>query len=877
MQKAIHEVRKMFINFFINKNHKFVKSSSLIPYNDSTLLFTNAGMNQFKNIFLGNFKDINFNKVVTSQRCLRVGGKHNDLNNIGFNKYHNTFFEMLGNFSFGDYFKKQAIIYAWELLTGNNFFNLNPDKFIITVYYKDIESYKIWLKDVGISNNNILKIYNDKKKINISSNFWQMDSTGPCGPCTEIFYNFNNDKIKYHLLTNDKYLNNNYVEIWNIVFMQFNKLIDGSLLKLNKPSVDTGMGLERITSILQNVKSSYNIDIFNLIINEIKKLFNNLLLNDKFLYIISDHIRSCIFLIYDGVLPSNEGRGYVLRRIIRRGMQQGYIIKYYNSFLYKLVKPTINIMKLLYPYLKKKEKYITEVIKKEENNFIKTLGNGLKILNEKLKKVNNNILDGKTVFNLYDTFGFPLDLTSEICNNYKISIDYNEYKKEMLKQKKRSKNDKFKIKNNINYKIPNSLFNGYNINRCISKIKYIIINNISKKKAYFGEKCVIFLDKTPFYAESGGQIGDIGYIKNKNFFFEVQDTQKYKKSIGHIGIIKFGKIIINDNCITNIDIKRRNDICINHSSTHLLYKSLKKNLNKNITQEGSLIKNNYFNFDFKYKKKISDEDIINIEKLFNYYIKKNFFIINSYKKIDIIKNKKIFINNYKYDKNIRLVNIGNISKELCCGTHIKNTKEICMFIIMSKNKKSKNIYRIKAITGKYALKYMIEKKNEIKKISEKLKININEVNKKIDFIIKNNKKYKKIIKELQKEKIKNEINLIKHKSKTINNYKIIISKINVDYKFSKKVIDYIKKILNYKIIVLIFNNKSNLFLKIYIDDFIKDKINYEFIINNFYKKYKKNIFKDNILICKNGIFLKKINLKLNKIENIILKKLLDKK
>ncbi|AZP36148.1 Alanine--tRNA ligase [Candidatus Annandia adelgestsuga] len=871
MKKSMHEIRKIFINFFINKNHVFIKSSSLIPYNDPTLLFTNAGMNQFKEIFLGNYKNFNFKKVVTSQRCIRVGGRHNDLNNIGNDEYHNTFFEMLGNFSFGSYFKKESILYAWELLTNKNLFNLNPDKLLVTVYYKDVQSYNIWIKNIGISKKNILKIY-DNKKLNISSNFWQMGDTGPCGPCTEIYYNYKNENNIS--LINNEYLKKNCLEIWNIVFIQFNKLSNGKLLKLDKPLVDTGMGLERITSVLQNVKSNYKTNIFKLIIQEIKNLFIKLTLNKKFLYIISDHIRSCIFLIYDGILPSNEGRGYILRHIIRRCIQQGYIIKYYKPFLYKLVIPVINVIKLLHPYLIKKNIYIKKIIKKEEKKFIKTLGYGLKILNKKLKNINNKKLDGKIAFNLYDTFGFPLDLTLNICNNLGISIDNKEYEKQMLKQKKKSRNNKFKLKysNNI---IPSSIFIGYYKNKCKTKINYIIVNNKFKKKICNGEKCIIFLDKTPFYAESGGQIGDSGYLKNKNFFFEVQDTQKYSKSIGHIGILKVGTIIINDNCIANINIKRRHNICINHSSTHLLKKSLKKILNSNIKQKGSLIKENYFNFDFNYKKNISDKDLYNIELLLNNYIKKKINVNIYYKKKKFIKfKKKLFIYNYKNNNNIRLINIENIFQEFCCGTHIKNTKEIGIFIIKSKIKKSKNIYRIKAITEKYAINYIIKKKNNMNKILKKLKIDDNKLDSKIKLILKNNKKYKKKIKEIQKLNIKNEINLIKYKSKNINNYKIIISKVDINYKFYKRIINYIKNKLNYTIIFLIFNNKNNYFLIIYVNECIKEKINSKIILNKFYEEYKNIFLKNKNFVNKDGIFLKKNNLNLNKIKNFILKKII---
>lgn len=558
MKISINEIKNKFLTFFYNKGHKIIKGSSLIPKNDQTLLFTNSGMNQFKNIFLG-INKYSYKRVATSQYCIRAGGKHNDFKNIGYTTRHHTFFEMLGNFSFGDYFKYDAIKFAWELLTSRNWFNIPTEKLWVTVYYKDSVTYDIWANKIGIPKKKIIRIGDKNNNINSSDNFWQMGNTGPCGPSSEIFYDYG-DHILDSLPGDIKHNGNRYIEIWNLVFMQFNRQIDGKLLPLPNPSVDTGMGLERITTVLQKVTSNYDIDIFKNLIIKIAEIIKTNNINNKSLRVIADHIRASSFLINEDIIPSNNGRGFVLRKIIRRAIQYGNILGIKNNFFYKLVSPLINIMNNDENKINLKKKFIKQVIYKEEKQFNYTIKRGISILNYKLKKLNNKKLDIKTIFILYDTYGLPLKLTLKICKKKNIYVDIKNLKKFLnIKNKKINIYKKKEINQNISFYLNKKpLFIGYKNYKHIGYIIALFNKKGEKKKIINkGDKAIIILDKTPFYPEINSKISDKGEIKSKSATFKVNKTKKYNKTICHIGIINNGKLKINMQIISIINKKTK--------------------------------------------------------------------------------------------------------------------------------------------------------------------------------------------------------------------------------------------------------------------------------------------------------------------------------
>lgn len=816
MMNNMYSIRKKFLEFFYKKKHKIIKSSSLIPHNDKSLLFTNSGMNQFKNLFLRK-NTIKYNKIATSQRCLRVGGKHNDLENVGNTSSHHTFFEMLGNFSFGGYFKKEAIISAWELLTHKNLFYLPENKFWITVYHEDKETFDIWNKIIGIPEKRILRIGDNKEKYN-SDNFWQMSDQGPCGPCTEIFFERENNISKdfFYKLKKEK-----LIEIWNIVFIQFNRKKNGYLDVLNDPSVDTGMGLERITSVLQKVDSNYSIDFFSELIKKIACVLDIKNFKNNFLKILADHIRAVSFLIVDGVIPSNTQHGYVLRRIIRRAINYGNLLGINGLFFYKLVTPLIKIIKEK-DVLEKKE-LIKQIIKAEEKKFSYALKTGLSILNKKIKKINNNILDGKTVFLLYDTFGFPLDLIEKICNDKKIKIDKNNFKLLMYKQKKQSsKNNYFFDKtkhNSIN--IDNNIitkFTGYNILTDISQVLYIYDKDFKRKTIIEqNQNAIIILNKTPFYYESGGQIGDQGFFNGKNKKFLVQDTKIYNKSIIHIGKVILGSIKIGDCLSAEVNKEFRLNVSRNHSAIHLLNVALEKILGNKIIQKGSLANDKYFRFDFTYFQKINIDDIKNIENLINNQIIKNISIDSNIILFDNAKKYAKFLSEEVYDKYVRMITIKNLSHELCCGTHVKFTGEIGFFKIIKETSVSSGIRRIEGITGKNSL-IKIQKQNDyIKNIAYLLHTDDNKIDKKINKLLIYINNIETELKKIKNKYIISQMPYFKSKILKINRINFLILKIDdYDREISNRMIKMIQTKLKLSVIILasIYNKEIFIFTSV---------------------------------------------------------------
>ena len=694
------EIRKQFLDFFATKGHEIVSSSSLVPQDDPTLLFTNAGMNQFKEVFLGIEKK-SYKRAASSQRCVRAGGKHNDLENVGYTARHLTFFEMLGNFSFGDYFKKEAITYAWELLT--EVYKIPKEKLLVTVYEEDKEALEIWSQEIGLPKDKIILIGDNKGGKYASDNFWMMGDTGPCGPCSEIFYDHGKDYFGGPPGSKDED-GDRFIEIWNLVFMQYNRDEQGKMHLFPKPSVDTGMGLERISAILQNVHSNYEIDLFKTLIAEIGKITNTKDLENNSLKVIADHIRTATYLIKDGVLPANEGRGYVLRRIIRRAIRHGYKLGCIKPFFNKLVPLVLQLMDDNKDISLEKRKSISNEILLEEERFFITIEKGMSILDQAINDIKNkdmSILDGEVAFKLHDTYGFPLDLTADICRENKIEIDTEAFEVSMKSQKTMARESgKFNTTKTLPYEGTDTEFLGYIDTYSSSKILAMFKDSNELKELKEGDEAILILDKSPFYAESGGQVGDSGYIKSKDAKFYVQDTIKIKKNVfGHIGVLESGSLKSNEQVEALIDEHRRNDIKRNHSVTHLLHKALKIVLGDHVEQKGSLVDNLKTRFDFSHTKPISNDEIQQIESIVNNEILTNKVTTTEMMSIDKAKESgALMLFGEKYDDVVRTIKFGD-SVELCGGTHVKNTAEIWQFKIKSEGAIASGIRRIEAITG----------------------------------------------------------------------------------------------------------------------------------------------------------------------------------
>ncbi|MDN7211650.1 alanine--tRNA ligase, partial [Klebsiella pneumoniae] len=680
MSKSTAEIRQAFLDFFHSKGHQVVASSSLVPHNDPTLLFTNAGMNQFKDVFLGLDKR-NYSRATTAQRCVRAGGKHNDLENVGYTARHHTFFEMLGNFSFGDYFKQDAIKYAWELLTGENWFALPKEKLWVTVYETDDEAFDIWANEVGVPRERIIRIGDNKGAPFASDNFWQMGDTGPCGPCTEIFFD-HGDHIWGGPPGSPEEDGDRYIEIWNIVFMQFNRQADGTMEPLPKPSVDTGMGLERIAAVLQHVNSNYDIDLFRDLIASVAKVTGATDLTNKSLRVIADHIRSCAFLVADGVIPSNENRGYVLRRIIRRAIRHGNMLGAKDTFFWKLVAPLIDVMGSAGDELKQQQAQVEQVLKTEEEQFARTLERGLALLDEELSKLKGDTLDGETAFRLYDTYGFPVDLTADVCRERNIKVDEAGFEAAMEEQRRRARESSgFGADYNAMIRVDGaSEFKGYDHLELNGKVTALFIDGKAVDSVSAGQEAVVILDQTPFYAESGGQVGDKGELKGAGFSFAVSDTQKYGQAIGHIGKVASGTLKVGDAVQADVDEARRQRIRLNHSATHLMHAALRQVLGTHVAQKGSLVNDKALRFDFSHFEAMKPEEIRAVEDLVNAQIRRNLAIETNIMDIDAARaSGAMALFGEKYDDRVRVLRMGDFSTELCGGTHAARTGDIGLF------------------------------------------------------------------------------------------------------------------------------------------------------------------------------------------------------
>ena len=711
------ELRQKFLKFFESKGHTIVRSSSLVPHDDPTLLFTNAGMNQFKDVFLG-FDKRPYNRATTAQKCVRAGGKHNDLENVGYTARHHTFFEMMGNFSFGDYFKRDAIYFAWEFLTSPEWLNIPKDKLLATVYAEDDEAYNIWLNEIGMPTERIVRIGDNKGAKYASDNFWQMGDTGPCGPCSEIFYD-HGEEIWGGIPGSPEEDGDRWIEIWNCVFMQFNRDEQGNMNPLPKPSVDTGMGLERMAAVMQHVHSNYEIDLFQDLLKAVARETGAAFsMEEPSLKVIADHIRSCSFLIADGVLPSNEGRGYVLRRIIRRAVRHGYKLGQSKPFFHKLVADLVKEMGDAYPELKEKQTQIEEALKNEESRFAQTLETGMALLENALAKGSKK-LDGEIIFKLYDTYGFPYDLTADICRERNIELDETGFEREMEAQRARARAaQSFKANAQLPYEGQDTEFKGYSERQTESKVLALYKDGEQVNELNEGEEGAIVIDFTPFYAESGGQVGDVGYIFAGENRFEVHDTQKIKAAVfGQFGVQTSGRLKVGDSVTAKVDDEIRNANMRNHSATHLMHKALRDVLGEHVEQKGSLVTAESTRFDISHPQAVTAEEIAEVERRVNEAILANVAVNAAIMSMeDAQKTGAMMLFGEKYGDEVRVLQMGGFSTELCGGTHVSRTGDIGLFKIISEGGIAAGVRRIEAITGLNALKWAQDQERLVKDI-----------------------------------------------------------------------------------------------------------------------------------------------------------------
>ena len=716
------EIRRQFLDFFASKGHAIVASSSLVPHGDPTLLFTNAGMNQFKDVFLG-FDKRPYSRATTSQKCVRAGGKHNDLENVGYTARHHTFFEMLGNFSFGDYFKRDAIAYAWELLT--EVYKLPKDRLYVTVYAEDDEAFDIWTKEVGVPAERVIRIGDNKGARYASDNFWMMGDTGPCGPCTEIFYD-HGAHIPGGLPGTPEEDGDRYIEIWNNVFMQFNRDEAGVMHPLPKPSVDTGMGLERISAVLQGVHANYEIDLFQALIKAAARETSEADMDSPSLKVLADHIRACSFLIADGVIPGNEGRGYVLRRIIRRAIRHGYKLGARAAFFYKMVPDLVNEMGGAYAELVQSKVRIMDTLHQEEDRFFTTIEHGMAILESELDEMTSSgssLFNGQTAFKLHDTYGFPLDLTADICRERGVSVDDAGFNAAMAHQKEQARAaGKFKMALNLEYGGSATQFHGYDKLEHHGTVLALYKEGSPVKELHEGEMGVVVLDHTPFYAESGGQVGDRGELRASNGIFAVEDTQKIQASVfGHHGVLKTGRIVMGESVNARVDTVLRQATMRNHSATHLLHKALREVLGEHVQQKGSQVDPDKTRFDFVHNHPMTGEEIRRVEILVNAETLANTATQARVMNIeDAQKTGAMMLFGEKYGDEVRVLDIGT-SRELCGGTHVTRTGDIGLFKIVAESGVASGVRRIEAVTGSSALALTQRQEDTLQEAAERLK------------------------------------------------------------------------------------------------------------------------------------------------------------
>ncbi|MDD1954115.1 alanine--tRNA ligase [Pseudomonas sp. 8209] len=743
------EIREAFLRFFEEQGHTRVASSSLIPGNDPTLLFTNAGMNQFKDCFLGQEKRA-YTRATSSQKCVRAGGKNSDLENVGYTARHHTFFEMLGNFSFGDYFKRDAITYAWTFLTG--VLQLPKEKLWVTVYATDDEAYDIWTQHIGVPAERMVRIGDNKGALYASDNFWTMGDTGPCGPCTEIFYDHGAD-IWGGPPGSPEEDGDRYIEIWNNVFMQFNRTADGVLHPLPAPSVDTGMGLERISAVMQHVHSNYEIDLFKNLLSASAAAIGCSNEDQSSLKVVSDHIRSCSFLIADGVLPSNEGRGYVLRRIIRRACRHGNKLGATGSFFYKIVAALVAEMGEAFPELKQQQANIERVLKAEEEQFAKTLEQGLKILEQDLAELKGSVVPGDVVFKLYDTYGFPMDLTADIARERSLTIDEVGFEREMEAQRERARSaSAFGLDYNTLVKVDVATeFTGYATTEGAASVVALYKDGKAVEQLGEGEEGVVILDRTPFYAESGGQVGDCGYLQAGAVRFDVRDTTKTGGAFLHHGVVASGKLSVGAQVETRVDAQVRHATSLNHSATHLLHAALRQVLGEHVQQKGSLVDSQRLRFDFSHFEAVKPEQLKALEDIVNREVRNNTEVMTEETDIETAKQKgAMALFGEKYGDSVRVLSMGgDFSVELCGGIHAKRTGDIGLLKIISEGGVASGVRRIEAVTGAAALAYLNAAEEQLKEAAQLVKGSRENLVDKLSAVLERNRQLEKQLEQLQ--------------------------------------------------------------------------------------------------------------------------------
>jgi len=793
--KSSADIRKIFLDFFQQQGHQIVASSPLVPANDPTLLFTNAGMVQFKELFLGE-ETRSYSRAVTSQRCVRAGGKHNDLENVGYTARHHTFFEMLGNFSFGDYFKREAIQYAWQFLTVT--LALPADKLWITVFEDDDEAASIWINEMGVNPSRI-------SRIGAKDNFWSMGDTGPCGPCSEIFYDHGPDVAGGPPGTAEED-GDRYIEIWNLVFMQYDRAADGTLTDLPKPSVDTGMGLERLVAVLQNVHNNYDIDLFRHLIDSIQELSGTEDPTHTSLRVVADHIRSCSFMITDGVQPSNEGRGYVLRRIIRRAIRHGHQLGLNDAFFYKLVRPLVEEMGEAFPEIAKAQSNVERTLKQEEARFADTLDKGLRILDQVIANMADKEIPGETVFLLYDTYGFPIDLTADIARERHLTIDIAGFEREMEAQRTRARSaGQFSGGLSKQTTIDSETkFCGYEQIQNSSKISHILLDDNHVDQLHAGQQGIVVLEQSAFYAESGGQAGDIGQITTDNASFNVIDTHKQGKAFAHIGELENGSLHIGDNVTAHIDESNRIATSLNHSATHLLHAALQQLLGDHVTQKGSLVNSERLRFDFSHFEPVNQQQLHSIERLVNQQIRINHNVNTDVMNIEQAKaTGAMALFGEKYDAKVRVLSMGEFSTELCGGTHVNRTGDIGLIKITSEAGIASGVRRIEAVTGEKALDLIESNQEKLLAVATLLKAEPDNIKEKIVLLVQKSRQIEKDLDKLKRKLASSASSDLANTAQNICGINVIASRLEgVDGKSLRDTVDKLKNKLAPAAIIL---------------------------------------------------------------------------
>jgi alanyl-tRNA synthetase len=800
------DIRQAFLDYFARQGHAVVASSSLVPHDDPTLLFTNAGMNQFKDLFLGREKR-DYVRAASSQRCVRAGGKHNDLENVGYTARHHTFFEMLGNFSFGDYFKHDAIRFAWEFLTSPEWMNIPKDKLMVTVYASDDEAFNIWAKDMGVPEDRIVRIGDNKGAPYASDNFWTMGDTGPCGPCTEIFYD-HGEEIWGGPPGSPEEDGDRFIEIWNLVFMQFDRQPDGELKPLPKPSVDTGMGLERISAVMQHVHSNYEIDLFQALLKAAAEATGCKDMEEKSLRVIADHIRSAGFLICDGVIPSNEGRGYVLRRIIRRALRHGHKLGQNKPFFHKLSKALVAEMGEAYPELKEGQARIEKALLAEEEQFARTLADGMKVFESAVADLSTSVIPGDVVFALYDTHGFPVDLTNDVARERGLTLDMDGFEACMAKQRTRSRGaDAFA--NNYNDRLQVdavSDFSGYERLADMSEVMALYRNGEAVQSLSAGEDGMVVLAKTPFYAESGGQVGDTGVLTNDGTRFVVADTRKRQQAHLHIGVLEQGSLRVGDRLAAHVDEQRRRAIMRNHSATHLMHAALRKVLGEHVSQKGSLVNAEYLRFDFSHGEAVRPQQIAEIEAIVNRQILANVPVCTELMDIDSARKAgAMALFGEKYDDQVRVLTMGadGFSKELCGGTHVARTGDIGLFRIVSEGASSAGVRRIEAVAGERALAEVQRLSQLVSDSAAVLKTSADQLPQRLEQLVSRSRELEKEIERLKQKLASGTGNDLSTQVQDVNGVKVLAAQLEgADSKTLRTAMDKLKDKLGSAVILL---------------------------------------------------------------------------